>query len=554
MFNAYKEKGAIVSLINNFKIKQILLASAGLVLGVLIVSTVVNTNSMEEIKDKSTKQMEEVLPNLYDFLELQLNVIQIQQWLTDVSATRAHEGFDDGFDEASNYFKKANGVMDRLIKMHNNLNEAEMVSQLKFFKNDMKEYYAIGVEMANSYVKDGPIEGNKLMLKLDPFAAKLSEQLEGWIVTHKEESTQAAEDINHSIADFEIQSTIFSIVLFIIVIIAFSIINTILNSIKKIEAYLNQVATLDFTAKLDLVGKNEVAMIAENLSSVIFSIKSFLAEAQHSSNENAAISHELSTTATSVGKKVEDVIEIVEQANQNAINITNEIAVSIAEAVDSRKNTTKANENLEEATKEIVRLTSDVQDTANIEVEMAEKIEQLSGEAEQVKEVLNVIADIADQTNLLALNAAIEAARAGEHGRGFAVVADEVRKLAERTQKSLTEIQATINIIVQSIMDASGQMNKNSKNIQQLADVSSAVETKINVTVELMNEASEASEKTVDDFSSTADLIKGIATEIDGANKIVASNARSVEEIAGAAEHLNSMTENLNEKMEQFKV
>ncbi|MCK4975146.1 MAG: hypothetical protein KAR81_07820, partial [Sulfurimonas sp.] len=62
-----------MSLINNFKIKQILLASAGLVLGVLIVSTVVNTNSMEEIKDKSNKQMEEVLPNLYDFLELQLN-------------------------------------------------------------------------------------------------------------------------------------------------------------------------------------------------------------------------------------------------------------------------------------------------------------------------------------------------------------------------------------------------------------------------------------------------------------------------------------------------
>jgi methyl-accepting chemotaxis protein len=209
---------------------------------------------------------------------------------------------------------------------------------------------------------------------------------------------------------------------------------------------------------------------------------------------------------------------------------------------------------LEEATKGIVRLTADVQKTANIEVEMAEKIEQLSGEAEQVKEVLSVISDIADQTNLLALNAAIEAARAGEHGRGFAVVADEVRKLAERTQKSLTEIQATINIIVQSIMDASGQMNTNSKNIQQLADVSSAVETKINITVELMNEAAEANEKTVDDFSNTADLIKGVASEIDGANKIVASNARSVEEIVGAADHLNSMTENLNEKMEQFKV
>jgi methyl-accepting chemotaxis protein len=307
-----------MSFINNFKIKQILLVSAGLVLTVLVTSTIVNENSMKTIEQESTAQMEEILPNLYDFLELQLNVIQIQQWLTDVSATRAAEGFDDGYDEAASYFDKANKVMDRLIKMHQNLNEAEMVSELNNFKTEMEKYYGVGVEMANAYVEEGHVEGNKLMLKLDPFAAKLSDQLEVWILEHKKESDAVAHEIHDNIAALEIQTLMLSVILFIIVIIAFSIINTILNSIKKIEAYLNQVATLDFTAKLDLVGKNEVAMIAENLSSVIGSITNFLAQAQHSSNENAAISHELSTTATSVGKKVEDVIEPSEQSTNLA--------------------------------------------------------------------------------------------------------------------------------------------------------------------------------------------------------------------------------------------
>ena len=100
------------------------------------------------------------------------------------------------------------------------------------------------------------------------------------------------------------------------------------------------------------------------------------------------------------------------------------------------------------------------------EEELSGKLIQLTQDTEQVKDVLSVISDIAEQTNLLALNAAIEAARAGEHGRGFAVVADEVRKLAERTQKSLAEINATINVVIQSISETSDAMIKNAEIIR----------------------------------------------------------------------------------------
>lgn len=543
-----------MSVLNNFKIKQILLFVSVIVVGVLLLTTAANYKSISVIEKHSNEQSQEVLPNLFDFLELQLNIIQVQQWLTDVSATRAEEGFADGYTEAGKYFMSANLVLERLIKVHKELGEDDMVRELEGFKTDLQEYYVIAVEMANTYINKGTSEGNKVMEKLDPFAEKLSSKLGKWVEEHKKEYDEAAKEINHNISDFEVQSMVLSLILIVVVSSGFIVINLIINSIKNIDIYLERLAKLDFTTKLEIAGKNEIAIIARNLSKVIDSIKDFITEAKNSSNENASISHELSTTSNVVGRKVEDVMEIVKKANEKAKKVSQEIEISIEHANESRKNTVRANENLDEATKEIMRLTEDVQRTAVIEVEMAQQINQLSSEAEQVKSVLGVIGDIADQTNLLALNAAIEAARAGEHGRGFAVVADEVRKLAERTQKSLVEIQSTINVIVQSIVEASSQMNKNSEHIQNLANISSGVELKITATLKIMHEAAATNEKTAKDYQNTGQLVNNVSSEIDSVSEIVASNARSVEEIAAAAEHLNGMTEILNRKMEQFKV
>ena len=345
------------------------------------------------------------------------------------------------------------------------------------------------------------------------------------------------------------------VLLLVTVAIAVFLVNR--SVVKPIERFKETLTNIGNNKNLTLLVEEnaplELSLMAKSFNDLIKALKDLIDTSKVSSSENASISHELSTTAMGVGENIEKSVLVIDEATKKANSIKNEIAQAIMDAQESKREILRANENLNIARDEIVTLTHKVQSSAELEVELADKMQALSQDANEVKSILGIISDIAEQTNLLALNAAIEAARAGEHGRGFAVVADEVRKLAERTQKSLTEINATINVIVQSIMDVSGQMSSNSEEVQALAQSATDVEQKINDTVVIVDSAVKTSDKTVNDFETTGKNVEFIVTQVSEINKISAHNARNVEEIAAAAEHLNSMTDALNTKLELFR-
>lgn len=343
--------------------------------------------------------------------------------------------------------------------------------------------------------------------------------------------------------------------LIVIQAIALWIVNVSL--VKPIDAFKGVMERIesshDMQERLDTNAPLEIHTMATTFNRLLDSLRVLISETKHTSHENASIANELSATALSVGGNVERSVVMVNEATQGATQIQNEILYSIEDAIANKKEIEKANIQLNIARDELSDLSRQVQKSADLEIELVQSMTVLSTDAEQVKSVLNVISDIAEQTNLLALNAAIEAARAGEHGRGFAVVADEVRKLAERTQKSLSEINGTISVILQSIMEASTQMNANSKEIQALTYVAAEVESNISASTLVVNAATKASDKTARDFENTGKSIEVIVHNISEINAISSSNARSVEEIASAAEHLNSQTNILNEKLETFR-
>ena len=374
-----------------------------------------------------------------------------------------------------------------------------------------------------------------------------------WILVSK------ANEKDFQLANDKLRNNLIFVSLFltiVMILIIWLIVNRIIT--KPLNNLIEKAKELssgdgDLTRKLKISGNDEIARASEQINYFIDKVRVLIGDAKSLSSENSSISHELSTTSLQVEKLVEQSTAIVYDTTSKATTIRNEMSQSIEKAKGSKDDMEKANDSLHSASNAIMELTEEIQRSSEVEIELASKIHQLSNDAEQVKNVLTVISDIADQTNLLALNAAIEAARAGEHGRGFAVVADEVRKLAERTQKSLVEINATINVIVQSIMDSSDQMNSNSKKIETLAHNASDVENKIKDTFVLIDAVTTISEQTVDSYVRTGNDLDTIITKISEITKISSENSRSVEEIAGAAEHLSRMTENLNSKLGEFR-
>lgn len=543
-----------MNLLYRFKIKTILLIGLAVVAVSIMINLAFSYQSLSNIKEETVGIKEEVLPHAFNFLDMKLDVIQIQQWLTDISATRGAEGFDDGFGEAKKYYEDAIKRTDWAIEEHIKYQEPDMVAELRDFKANLEAYYQVGIKMANAYIQGGPDAGNIVMGELDPFAAKLADWLDKWIIEHKEDVDVGSEMIVAHQSSMISTNTAATVILLIVFAIVLGAANKSMSTIKHIVNELERLAQLDFTGNVEVIGKNEMSVVAIKLNTVISEVKTLLSLSKKQILETANVSRELSESSETVSGGMQRQGSVNDTTSGKIEGINESLRKSETSAQATYDDLSKTRETLGLLDKRIGSITDVIVEDAHKESELADRLMQLNREAEEAKGILSVIADIADQTNLLALNAAIEAARAGEHGRGFAVVADEVRKLAERTQKSLSEIDSTINIVVQNIAEASEAMASNSKSIEEISHSIEEVKVEAGNISDVMEKnlglAQESLQRTKE-FATENKEILGLISEL---NTITKDNSVHVHAINDSSYMLSDLTKKLQNEVERFKV
>ena len=325
--------------------------------------------------------------------------------------------------------------------------------------------------------------------------------------------------------------------------------------ISKIKKYLADVSdNKNLSEELSLASKDEIGHIASSINNFISSIKHILISLQSQSEANMNIAAKLVSASTAVTNTLANSEDLAHRNIDIGMDIGKISEDNIGESKRTMDLMVETQNELTNMQKLINTLSQEVEKESKAENEIAENINELVREAEDIKTVLTVIDEIADQTNLLALNAAIEAARAGEHGRGFAVVADEVRKLAEKTQSSLGEINNIINTVLQGIVNASKAITANSEEIYKMVETAdivrkSAVEMAASMQdVASVAESSMESSQNID--SKSKDMIEGLG-EINGAISEIGQQMMSMHSYADEIE--NHVTE-LRNALSIFKL
>jgi len=328
------------------------------------------------------------------------------------------------------------------------------------------------------------------------------------------------------------------------------------DTIKQVRDYMKVFSKKDLSSpcEINTSFNSEIGAVVNIIFDFRENIRSSLLQIKSSSDENFSSATNIHQNCDQLVSLVQKTKKMTESTREQLMNTT-DLSTNLSDKMSSSQTLMKeVNSELNTTALEINELCHSMNSYFSLNEDLKNHVNILNTNTDSIKKVLEVVGTIADQTNLLALNAAIEAARAGEQGRGFAVVADEVRSLAISTQSSLKEINTIVKDITNAASEASVQMNQQSNYLQNVIKSTEQTAEKVKSAEELIKNAV----ITVDDSVTYSDeislSIKKIKTKITDLKDITEENTEYVAEITSQTKKLTQSSQSIGEMLNEFKL
>ena len=425
------------------------------------------------------------------------------------------------------------------------LKETSSPSQLEEMSEDAQATTSTMVKLSTQ-VKDQITDSIKQ--SMDLIADKSEETLKG--ATSNVESAQMTSNMMGTLNKL----LLFTLFATFTLLIAFWIFITrmVTNPIGKIVGCINQLAGGDLTVRCELSGKTELVRLSEslntmtgNLHTLVSMLSKISSNIQQTSETVTRSSEKSSHDMMDQSSETDQIVTAIEQLSVTAASVADISSEASITAEKMSKQAKQSQHVVNSATVSIGKLASDVSNATEV-------INQLAVETNNIGSVLDVIRGISEQTNLLALNAAIEAARAGEQGRGFAVVADEVRTLASRTHQSTVEIQAMIQSLQTGAQEAVKVMSHGKEQAEESVNNGQVAVNELDQTTEAVVDINNYNHQIAESSRQQMLVIENISKNVHRISHLTDSTTETATSTAEATRNLNDLAIDLNQAISKF--